>query len=151
MPLMPFRLRSLAWLGGLAIAGCASGGGPRGTSATATPAPEAASDSAACVGSLACTTDEALLTTPQLRNAVHDLGRLGLVTEVRERGSGKVVLTMTDAALEPATALAFQLEQLYRAYRSAYDLGDSVMLELWQGGARVGQYTSQGLLLRLGP
>jgi hypothetical protein len=37
---------------------------------------------------------------------------------------------------------------MYRAYRVAYDYGDTVALELWKDGEQVGTYTSQGLLLR---
>jgi hypothetical protein len=57
-------------------------------------------------------------------------------------------VVLGETALEQHVPLAYHLERMYRAYRSAYDYGDTVALELWKDGEQVGTYTSQGLLLR---
>jgi hypothetical protein len=94
-----------------------------------------------------CATSPALLLSPQLQEAVHDLRRLGLATAMREVGRGRVAVNITEAALAQHTPLAYHLERMYRAYRNAYDYGDAAALELWRHGQLVGIYTSQGLLL----
>jgi hypothetical protein len=128
---------------------------PEANAPTAAPAPVTAADSIAfaCAsagsnGSAACPTSEALVLTPQLQDALHDLRRLGMVTEARELSAGRVMLRVGDAALADETPLAYHLEHFYRAYRAAYDLGDIVVLELVYQGRRVGFYTNQGLLIR---
>jgi|SRR6476620_11873284 len=110
-------------------------------------------DSAMCAepgtnGTRRCSTSKEVLATPALQEAVHDLRRLGLVTDIQEVGHGRVALTVTDEALARYTPLAYHLEHLYRAYRIAYDYGDVVALELWNKGRSVGSYGSEGLLLR---
>ena len=146
----------LLWLSQLAlllgIAGCVAGG--QGTAAGAQPESRpAAPDPAICAepgtdGARDCRTSVEMLATPQLQEVVHDLRRLGLVTDIVEVGRGRVALTLGEEALAKYTPLAYHLERLYRAYRSAYDYGDIVVLELWQDSRDVGSYTSQGLLLR---
>jgi hypothetical protein len=95
-----------------------------------------------------CATSPALLVSPQLQEAVHDLRRLGLANAMREVGRGRVAVVLGETALERHVPLAYHLERMYRAYRVAYDYGDTVALELWKDGEQVGTYTSQGLLLR---
>jgi hypothetical protein len=95
-----------------------------------------------------CATSAALLVSPQLQEAVHDLRRLGLANAMREVGRGRVAVVLGETALERHVPLAYHLERMYRAYRVAYDYGDTVALELWKDGEQVGTYTSQGLLLR---
>ena len=99
-------------------------------------------------GTLGCSTSQEILATPALQAAVHDLRRLGLVTDIKEVGHGRLALTVTDEALAKYTPLAYHLERLYRAYRGAYDYGDAVALELWHNGDSVGSYGSEGLFLR---
>ena len=99
-------------------------------------------------GALRCSTSHELLATPALQEAVHDVRRLGLVTDIKEVGHGRVELKVTDEGMAQYTPLAYHLEHLYRAYRTAYDYGDVVVLELWYRGRSVGSYGSDGLLLR---
>jgi hypothetical protein len=94
-----------------------------------------------------CATSPGLLVTPQLQEAVHDLRRLGLANAMREVGRGRAALVLGETALAQHVPLAYHLERMYRAYRTAYDYGDTVALELWYHGEQVGTYTSQGLLL----
>ena len=132
------------------MAGCATR-----PQAASSPHPAAPVDSVALAcaesgpgGSASCPTSQALLLTPQLQTALHDLRRLGYVTEAKEASSGRVALTLATVAMSDQSPLAYHLEHFYRAYRSAYDLGDAVVLELVYEGKRVGFYTNQGLLLR---
>jgi hypothetical protein len=141
----------LLWVLSLAAAGCAHRARPPAPE----PAPTAPEQSVApkCAsrgtdGTTACTVSPVLLATPQLQEAVHDLRRLGLVLGFDEVGHGRVALTLSDEAVAQHTPLAYHLERFYRAYRTAYDLGDVVALELWRDGREIGSYTSQGLLLR---
>jgi len=99
-------------------------------------------------GTLHCSTSQELLATPALQEAVHDVRRLGFVTDIHEVARGRVALTVTDEGLAQYTPLAYHLEHLYRAYRTAYEYGDVAVLELWHNRRSVGSYTSEGLLLR---
>ena len=112
------------------------------------PAPCASADADAVDTTSTCATSPGILVTPQLQEAVHDLRRLGLANAIREVGKGRVSLVLGETALARHVPLAYHLERLYRAYRTAYDYGDEVALELWYKGEQVGTYTSQGLLLR---
>lgn len=144
------------WFVWLAVVGCASHGGNTAAGLEPEPTPADADVSAPCATagtdgsdtSSVCATSPALLVTPQLQEALHDLRRLGLVNAAREVGRGRVSLALGETALARHVPLAYHLERLYRAYRSAYDYGDVVALELWHHGEQVGTYTSQGLLLR---
>jgi hypothetical protein len=142
----------------LAVSGCASGShrGDRGDALGPPPpvvrdsiiAPCATTATDGTGASSECVTSPAILVTPQLQEAVHDLRRLGLANGMREVGRGRLELTLGPIALEQHTPLSYHLERLYRAYRYAYDYGDMIALELWYGGRQVGTYTSQGLLMR---
>jgi len=148
----PLGLSQVALLLGIASSGC--GSMSSGSAAGTQPAPMlVVPDSAMCAepgtnGTRRCSTSQEVLATPALQEAVHDLRRLGLVTDIQEVGHGRVALTVTDEALAQYTPLAYHLEHLYRAYRIAYDYGDVVALELWHNAHAVGSYGSQGLLLR---
>lgn len=90
----------------------------------------------------------ALLTRdPAVRNAVHDLKRLNIAAEVEEAEPGLLVVEVGSEALAPGTALAYQLGQLYVAYGGALSQGEHVVIELWQGTQKVGEYGGTGLLL----
>jgi hypothetical protein len=84
-----------------------------------------------------------------MRDAMHDLHRLGFVTDIQEAEPGKLVLTLGSAALVPGAALGYELEHLYQAYRSMIGPGIPVVLELWDATRKAGAYTSEGLLLPL--
>lgn len=145
-----------AWFVCFAVAGCAHGGHETGAGFQPAPTLPDAQVGAPCATagtdgtdtSSVCATSPALLVSPQLQETVHDLRRLGLANAMREVGRGRVAVVLGETALERHVPLAYHLERLYRAYRSAYDYGDVVALELWYHGEQVGTYTSQGLLLR---
>ena len=147
-------LSPVAWLACLAIVVCvssrsAAGEGPEPAAAPPdVPAPCASAGTDGTDTTSACATSAALLVSPQLQETVHDLRRLGLANAMREVGRGRVAIVLGETALEQHVPLSYHLERLYRAYRSAYDYGDAVALELWYHGEQVGTYTSQGLLLR---
>jgi hypothetical protein len=141
----------------LALSGCAHSGGAAGEVDETKPAaryrdeivaPCATAGTDGADTSSACATSPGLLVSPQLQEAVHDLRRLGLANAMREVGRGRVAVVLSESALDRHVPLAYHLERMYRAYRAAYDYGDTVALELWKDGEQVGTYTSQGLLLR---
>lgn len=145
-------LTGLVWL---AVVGCASGSSAAGAGPEPAPPPPEFPAPCATAGTdggtdttSVCATSPGLLVSPQLQEAVHDLRRLGLANAMREVGKGRVALELGKTALAHHVPLAYHLERLYRAYRSAYDYGDAASLELWYQGEQVGTYTSQGLLLR---
>ena len=149
----PLGLSQLTWLVCVALAACASHSSDAGYTPPERPPADQESLEASCAragagGSPSCFTSEVLLATPQLREAIHDLRRLGLVTTVSEVGHARLELALGDEALAPGAPLAYHLEHLYATYRNTYDLRDAVVLELWRDGAKVGTYTYQGLLLR---
>ena len=147
-------LLPLAWLGCFAALGCASSRSAAGEGPEPAPPPPEIPAPCATTGTdgadttSVCATSPGLLVSPQLQEAVHDLRRLGLANAMREVGKGRVALMLGETALQRHVPLAYHLERLYRAYRSAYDFGDATSLELWYEGAQVGVYTSEGLLLR---
>jgi len=147
-------LPSLAWLGYLAVVGCAHQKSAAGTEPAPQAAPPEVPAPCATAGTdgtdttSVCATSPGMLVSAQLQDAVHDLRRLGLANAIREVGKGRVALVLGETALERHVPLGYHLERLYRAYRSAYDYGDVVALELWLHGEQVGTYTSGGLLLR---
>jgi len=149
-----FGQLTLVWFASFSMAACASSRSAAGEEPEAAPPPPEIPAPCATAGTdgvdttSVCATSAALLVSPQLQEAVHDLRRLGLANAVREVGKGRVALVLGETALERHVPLAYHLERLYRAYRSAYDYGDVVALELWYNGEQVGTYTSQGLLLR---
>ncbi|MGH7514217.1 MAG: hypothetical protein ACREOQ_14985 [Gemmatimonadales bacterium] len=138
----------------LALIGCAAGKSAADEEPEPAPPPPAFPAPCATAGTdggtdttSVCATSPGLLVSPQLQEAVHDLRRLGLANAMREVGKGRVALMLGETALERHVPLAYHLERLYRAYRTAYDYGDVVALELWYHGEQVGTYTSLGLLL----
>jgi hypothetical protein len=84
---------------------------------------------------------------PEVRNAIHDLKRLNIASEVREVAPGLLIVEVGSAALAPGTALAYQLGQLYVAYGGAVSPNEHVVIELWQSTRKVGEYGGTGLLL----
>ena len=148
----PLGLSQVALLLVIASSGCGSSNRQSAAGTQPEPTPSAP-DSTMCAeagtsGTLRCSTSQELLATPALQEAVHDLRRLGLVTDMQEVGRGRVALKVTDEGMAQYTPLAYHLEHLYRAYRTAYDYGDVVVFELWHRGRSVGSYASEGLLFR---
>jgi hypothetical protein len=86
-------------------------------------------------------------TEPRVQEAVHDLKRLQIASQVREVAPGLLIVRIGPEALSPGTALAYELERLYVAYGKAVGLWDRTVIELWDRRRKVGEYTSGGLLL----
>jgi hypothetical protein len=91
--------------------------------------------------------EDRMPTDTRVRQAVHDLKRLQIATQVREVAPGLLVARIGPEALSPGTALAYELERLYVAYSKAVGLWDRTVIELWDRRRKVGEYTSGGLLL----
>src|SRR5204862_6103449 len=83
----------------------------------------------------------------RVQEAVHDLKRLQIASQVREVAPGLLIVRIGPEALSPGTALAYELERLYVAYSKAVGLWDRTVIELWDRRRKVGEYTSGGLLL----
>jgi len=105
------------------------------------------SDSASGRPSARARAEDRMPTDPRVRQAVHDLKRLQIATQVREVAPGLLVARIGPEALSPGTALAYELERLYVAYSKAVGLWDRTVIELWDRRRKVGEYTSGGLLL----
>jgi hypothetical protein len=67
---------------------------------------------------------------------------------VEEVTPGLLVLQVGTDAMTPGAPLAYQLGQLYVAYGGALSQGEHVVIELWQGSQKVGEYGGTGLLLQ---
>ncbi|HEX3236343.1 MAG TPA: carboxypeptidase-like regulatory domain-containing protein [Gemmatimonadales bacterium] len=91
--------------------------------------------------------EDRMPTDVRVQQAVHDLKRLHIATQVREVAPGLLVARIGPEALSPGTALAYELERLYVAYSKAVGLWDRTVIELWDRRRKVGEYTSGGLLL----
>lgn len=80
-----------------------------------------------------------------LREAVADVRRLGLVTDVRESQPGTLQLTV-GPAFSGSTSTRYNLNRLYLAY-AAHQRGFTgpIVLQLLDGGTVIGQYTTDGL------
>lgn len=104
-------------------------------------------DSASGRPSAQARTEDRMPTDPRVQQAVHDLKRLQIATQVREVAPGLLVARIGSEALSPGTALAYELERLYVAYSKAVGLWDQTVIELWDRRRKVGEYTSDGLLL----
>jgi hypothetical protein len=81
---------------------------------------------------------------PELRNVLADVIRLGLVSEYREVRPG-LLLLMVGNGFTTETLVDYQLGRLYSAYDATQ--GDKPTFELWQDGAKIGEYTKGGLTL----
>jgi opacity protein-like surface antigen len=78
-----------------------------------------------------------------LGRVIEDLQRLGLVTEIREPMPGLLQLTVGEAY---TSALDENLLRLYTAYAGSHpDYHGAVVLELFRGNKKIGEYTRNGL------
>jgi hypothetical protein len=105
------------------------------------------SDSAAGMPAARARVEDRLPIDPRVQEAVHDLKRLQIASQVREVAPGLLVVRIGPEALSPGTALAYELERLYVAYSKAVGLWDRTVIGLWDRRRKVGEYTSGGLLL----
>lgn len=86
-----------------------------------------------------------LTRTVAMRLALSDVMRLDIVADYEEVRPGHLVLVLGDG-YRTSTALEYNLRRLYAAYVELlqHPLEDPLM-ELWQNGRKVGEYTRQGL------
>ena len=89
-------------------------------------------------------TTRALTHDPQVRLTTGDLRRLGIAQSVQEPATG---LLRVEIAGGPSAARLgeYQLAALYSAYRRAAFAAPGVVLELFSGGTKFGEYTRDGL------
>jgi hypothetical protein len=91
---------------------------------------------------------DALARLPRLREALNDVLRLNLVADYREVRPGLLVLTVGDGFTRE-NAVEFQLGLLYVAYCEVTGGDEVASFELWRGGAKIGEYTKEGLSLTI--
>jgi hypothetical protein len=90
--------------------------------------------------------NEELERDPQLRDALHDILRLDIATDYRERRPGLLELTAGRGFTRENVA-GFQLALLYVAYRRTIGWDEVAALELWRGGVQIAEYNKDGLAL----
>jgi hypothetical protein len=81
---------------------------------------------------------------PELKAAIDDLVRLGMVTEYGEIRSGLLRLEVGNAFIKHS-AIEFHLSLLYEAYGEVS--GTMATFELFRQGIKIGQYSKDGLSL----
>jgi hypothetical protein len=83
-----------------------------------------------------------------MRLALSDVVRLRIVASYEEVEPGVLVLVL-GSGYRTSTSLEYNLRQLYAAYVDLlnYPEKDPVM-ELWQNGRKIGEYTRDGPLVR---
>jgi hypothetical protein len=87
--------------------------------------------------------------SPRLRWAVDDILETGQVTDIREPRPG--LLRLVVSSQFRVNRADFYLTRLYLSYSdSRPELAGGVMLELFRGRVRIGEYTRDGLSLRPG-
>ena len=86
-----------------------------------------------------------------LREAVADVRRLGLITDIQESQPGTLQLTV-GSAFSSSTSTRYNLSRLYLAY-SAHQrtFTGPIILELLDGDGTIGRYTKDGLRLTREP
>lgn len=112
---------------------------PRADTNPSSPWPEASAESRS---------NDQLRLYPELRNVLADVLRLGLVSEYREVRPGLLLLMVGDG-FNTETLVDYHLGRLYSAYEDATQ-GDKPAFELWRDGAKIGEYTKEGLTLTVG-
>jgi len=91
-------------------------------------------------------TTRAVTRDPQVRMRTGDLRRLGIAQSVQEPAVG---LLRVEIPGGPSAARSgeYHLAALYSAYRRAVFASPGVVLELFSGGTKFGEYTRDGLLI----
>jgi hypothetical protein len=92
--------------------------------------------------------DEAVLgRNPELRRAMADTRRVGIATAFFEEVPGTLKIELAEG-FRSVQAKGFTLGILWEAYRGHRPFDEPIMLELWEGDSKVGEYTVDGLALR---
>lgn len=113
-------------------------GAPAGSTAPASPKPASSNAPAE-----QATTSFAL--DPDGRIALATLERLNMITACEEASPGLLRLRLGAAWDRPSAE--YHLNHIYNAYTPHVEAGRPVALELWQGNAKIGEYTADGLLI----
>lgn len=92
--------------------------------------------------------DEAVLgRNPDLRRAMADTRRVGIATAFFEEVPGTLKIELAEG-FRSVQAKGFTLGILWEAYRGHRPFDEPIVLELWEGDLKVGEYTVDGLALR---
>jgi hypothetical protein len=86
-----------------------------------------------------------ILRTPSFREALQDVTRIGLVTGFREVRYGLMHLDL--GTFDSSTPLEYYLGRLHLGYRESTEFHGQAVLELWQNGRKLGEFTNDGLLM----
>lgn len=81
-----------------------------------------------------------------MREALSDVIRLRIISEYRETKPGLLSLTIGEG-FGTATSLEYNLLRLYHAYRGVLYYQLPAILELWDDGRKIGEFTRGGLFL----
>jgi hypothetical protein len=87
-----------------------------------------------------------LLTDHALRLGIDDVRRLEIAVDFQETRLGLLRLTLGPGFASVSSA-RFNLERLYTVYRATVDENEVPLIELWRDGAKVGEVTSNGVLV----
>lgn len=91
----------------------------------------------------------AFLRNQDVRSALINLQRLKIVTGAEEVVPGVVRLSI--GTLAPPAQMEYHIGYLQGSYQAALPYGASAVVELWQNGSKVGEYTREGLVLTGSP
>ncbi|HUR92938.1 MAG TPA: hypothetical protein VMY76_00035 [Gemmatimonadales bacterium] len=87
-----------------------------------------------------------LLRQSDLHLALDDVRRLRIVTAFQEMYPGLLRLAVGEG-FSAGSSVTYNLRLLHRAYRKSIDYEAPGILELWRAGSKIGEYSSDGLLL----
>jgi hypothetical protein len=97
--------------------------------------------------SLSSPTPGSIMYDQQVRQAIGDLRRRGIAQSVRETATG-LLRAEIPGGPGAATSAEYHLSALYNAYRRAmFPAPNEVVVELYSGGAKFGEYSGDGLLI----
>lgn len=82
---------------------------------------------------------------PDGRIALATLQRLDMISTCEEASPGLLRLRLGNGWNRAAAE--YHLSHLYTSYALQVEPGQTVALELWQGDAKIGEYTADGLLI----
>ena len=80
-----------------------------------------------------------------VRSALTNLQRLKIVTGAEEVWPGLVRLSI--GTMAPQARMEFHISYLQGSYQASLPYGQAAVVELWQNGSKVGEYTRRGLVL----
>lgn len=87
-----------------------------------------------------------LMREPDLNQTVTDARRLGLISGFQEMRRGLLRL-QTGPKFTKGTSVSYNFGRLRMAYRKSIDYYGDGILEIWENGRKLGEYTVDGLFL----